>query len=355
MFNILEILRKRRKLWKYYLLVLTILLFLAFIVSVRVGSLPISYMDIFYVLSKRLVPIPLVENSVVSESKEYVIVNLRFPRALMSILVGSALALAGCIFQAVFKNPLADPYIIGVSSGAVLGAALAIVLGLTIVFPYMSGITSTAFVCALITIYVVYRLALIDGRVPTNMLLLAGVMVSIFISALVSILMVIAGKELHVLIFWLMGGFSHVRWHYLYTTTPIIISCMAIVFIYSRNLNLLLLSEEEAQQLGVDVTKNIKIFLVLGSLITATAVSASGSIGFIGLIIPHMMRILVGPNHRILLPVSMLAGATLLTMCDVLARIVYMPMELPVGVITALTGGPFFLYLLRKGKGTYTF
>jgi iron complex transport system permease protein len=167
--------------------------------------------------------------------------------------------------------------------------------------------------------------------------------------------MVVAGKELHMLIFWLMGGFSHGRWPYVYVATLVIIPCIILTFLFSRRLNLLLLSEEEAQQLGVDVTKSIKGFLVLGSLLTAAAVSTSGSIGFIGLIIPHMMRILVGPDHRILLPSSILAGTIFLTLCDILARVVFMPTELPVGVITALTGGPFFLYLLRKGKGSYVF
>ena len=324
-----------------------------FIASVRIGVMQISYKDIFYILLKKLGF--NIHGYTVKEAKEFVIVNFRFPRALMSMLVGAALATAGCIFQAVFKNPLADPYIIGVSSGAALGAALAIVLKVSVFFPGLSGVTSTAFLFSLLTIYAVYRLASVEGRIPVTVLLLAGVMVSIFLSALVSILMVVAGKELHVLVFWLMGGFSYVRWPYVFISTPIIIPCLILTLLFSRRLNLLLLSEEEAQHLGVDVTKNIKGFLVLGSLITAIAVSCSGSIGFIGLIIPHMMRLLVGPDHRVLLPSSILAGTSFLTLCDIIARVVFMPAELPVGVITALTGGPFFLYLLRRSRGSYMF
>ena len=351
--KILELVRKRQKLWKHYLIILSIFSFLMFILSVRIGVMQISYGEIFWVLLKKL---NLAYGSYnVKEAEEFVIVNFRFPRAFMSMLVGAALAAAGCIFQAVFKNPLADPYVIGVSAGAALGAALAIVLGLSIILPGMSAITSTAFLFSLLTIYAVYRLASVNGSIPVTTLLLAGVMVSIFLSAIVSTLMVVAGKELHMLIFWLMGGFSYARWPYVYVATPIIIPCIILTFLFSRRLNLLLLSEEEAQQLGVDVTKSIKGFLVLGSLLTAAAVSTSGSIGFIGLIIPHMMRILVGPDHRILLPSSILAGTIFLTLCDILARVVFMPIELPVGVITALTGGPFFLYLLRKGKGSYVF
>jgi len=354
--NISELLRRRAKLWKYYIIFLSFLMVLAFTISVRIGPLQTSYMDIFQVLLKKVF-LWLNWNAMleVEKTKEFVIWNFRFPRASMSILVGAALAASGCVFQAVFKNPLADPYVIGVSSGAALGAAVAIILGLHIAFLGVSSIAFTAFIGALVTILAVYRLASAEGRISVTSLLLAGVIVSIFLSAVLSILMVFSGWELHVLIFWLMGGFSHIRWPYVTTASPIIISCLICILLLARNLNLLLLSEEEAQHLGIDVFKTIKIFIVFGSFITAVAVSCSGCIGFVGLVVPHMMRILLGPDHRILLPSSILAGASLLTFCDIVARIACPPIELPVGVITALIGAPFFLYLLYRKREVYTF
>lgn len=351
-----KLLKQKTKLWKYYLIFLSFLLILAFVISVRIGYLHVSYVEIFQILLRKMFPWFNLDTALeVRKAEEYVIWNFRFPRAFMSMLVGAALAASGCIFQAIFKNPLADPYIIGVSSGAALGAAVAIILGLSISFPGVSGIASTAFIGALVTLFIVYRLATTGGRVSVTTLLLAGVIVGIFFSAILSILMVFSGWELHVLIFWLMGGFSHIRWPYVITSTPIILTCLILTFFLARNLNLLLLSEEEAQYLGLDVFKAIKVFLVLGAFMTAIAVSCSGCIGFVGLVVPHIMRILLGPDHRILLPSSILAGASLLTLCDVMARVIFPPIELPVGVVTALIGAPFFLYLLHKRREIYIF
>jgi len=352
--DIVKAVERRQRFWIYYVIILSITLFFVAVLSVRIGVMDITYRDILLVLLRGLYLLPSDHGSI-EYSKEFVIVNMRLPRILTSILVGLALATAGCIFQAIFKNSLADPYVIGVSSGAALGAAVAIVLGLNIALPGISGVASTAFIFSLMAILLVYRLASSGNRLHPGSLLLAGVIVSIFLSALVSMLMVVASRELHILVFWLMGGFSHAQWYHVLTLLPVLLPCLVLIYPFSRNLNLVLLSEEEAQHLGVDVAKTIKTFLILGSLITAVAVSTSGTIGFVGLIVPHIMRILVGADHRILLPSAALGGAVFLTLCDILARVVLEPVELPVGIITALIGGPFFLYLLRRWRGSYVF
>lgn len=251
--------------------------------------------------------------------------------------------------QAVFRNPMASPYILGISSGAAFGASLAIVLGMS----FVTGIYSVplmAFLFALLTVFVVYGIAKVGERMPVEILLLTGIAVGSLFSALVSLMLYIAGEKLSTIVFWLMGGFWMSDWNRVLIAAPLILSGIATIFLFSRHLNLILMGEETAMNLGLEVETFKKVVLVFASLITATAVSVCGIIGFVGLIIPHLMRIVVGPDHRILLPSSCLVGATFLIWVDTLARVIIKPTELPVGIITALLGVPFFLYLLRKRK-----
>ena len=248
---------------------------------------------------------------------------------------------------------MADPYVLGVSAGAAVGASLAIVLGIGFTLLGVNTVPISAFAGSLIAIFVVYNISRVGSRVPVTTLLLSGIAVSIFLSAIVVVLQVIAGERLHIIVFWLMGSFSYVEWADIWAILPLICFGTVATYVYARELNILALGEETAQHLGVEVEKAKKVLLIFGSLITAAAVSISGLIGFIGLIIPHMTRIVIGPDHRILLPTSIIVGATFLVICDAVARVIISPVELPVGVITALAGGPFFIYLLRKKKESY--
>ncbi len=283
-----------------------------------------------------------------SSNEETIIFQIRLPRIILGILVGAALGVAGATMQGLFKNPIADPYIIGISSGAALGATMAIVFGLDELGLYT--LPSMAFISATAAIFLVYNIASVGGKLPVGTLLLAGMAVSLFLSAITSFMMYISGEKLHGIFFWLMGGLWSSSWDHVWITLPLVFVGTTVIYIFARDLNVMLLDEEPAQHLGIDVERLKKIMIISASLITASAVAVSGIIGFVGLIIPHIMRILVGPDHRILLPCSALIGGTFLVWADTLARTIIAPTEIPVGIITALFGAPFFIYLLRKRK-----
>ncbi|KQC03369.1 MAG: iron ABC transporter [Methanoculleus sp. SDB] len=265
--------------------------------------------------------------------------DIRLPRVITAFLVGCGLAVAGTAMQGLFKNSMADPYIIGTSSGAALGAAVSIVL------LGAKGLPIFAFIGATGATFTVYILATRKGRAPVETLLLTGVALSMFFSAFLSFLMYSAGNSLHQIIFWLMGGFWTVEWSDVRTALLILIGSL-VLFVFSRDLNILSLGEEEAVHLGVNVERLKKILLLFSSFITGIAVSIAGAIGFIGLITPHIMRLIVGPDHRLLLPSAMIAGGLFLLWADTIAR--SFANEMPVGVITSFVGAPFFVYLLRR-------
>lgn len=275
--------------------------------------------------------------------------DVRIPRVLLAALVGASLACAGTAMQAIFRNPMADPFIIGVSSGAAVGAVSAGLVGLTVVIGAFTA-PALAFVGALVTVLVVYKMGTVKGRVYVDTLLLSGVAVAAFLGAVVSFLIYFAREDYHMLIPWLLGSFSVANWSYVWTLAlPAVIGTF-IVFMYGRELNALLLGEETAHNLGADPEFLKKMMLTTAALVTAGAVAFTGIIGFVGLIVPHMMRIIVGANHRILVPAATLFGASFLIWADAVARTAVPGQELPVGIITALCGGPFFLYLLRRSR-----
>lgn len=325
------------------------------IISLNVGYTNIPWSRIFNIILNR---IPLLKDFIVtpnySEGEKLIITEIRLPRIFASILVGMGLSTAGVIFQGIFKNPMADPYVIGVSSGAALGAALAIILGVGFQIFGLNTISIMAFILALTTVFIVYNISKVGGQVPVLTLLLSGIAVSIFLSAILSILQVMSGVELHRLVFWLMGGFSMVEWQAVQSIFPMTCLCIVLSYFFARDLNIMTLSSEEAQQLGVNIERTKVILIAIGALVTAAAVSISGLIGFVGLIIPHIMRIIVGSDHRILIPSALLTGAIFLTLCDSIARVIFIPSELPVGIVTALFGGPFFIYLIRTKRGHYS-
>ena len=271
--------------------------------------------------------------------------EIRMPRVLLAFLVGAALSVAGVILQDLFLNPLTDPYVTGVSSGAALGATVAIVLGLQVAV----GLTGFALVGGFLALAVVWSAARRRGRLDVYVLLLAGVSISYLCTALISILMIRAGNDLHAIVYWLMGSFSGRGW------PEVRIALFAVPFMilplfFVREMNILLQGEKRALELGVEVERTKIVLIITAATLTAIAVSVSGVIAFVGLVIPHLVRLLVGPNHRRLLPFSLLLGAALLGIADLLSRTMLQPSEVPVGVVTTLVGAPVFVYLLRRGR-----
>ncbi|MDS0283660.1 vitamin B12 ABC transporter permease BtuC [Haloarcula onubensis] len=280
----------------------------------------------------------------VSPIQRRIVMGIRLPRILLGAVVGFALAAAGTIMQGIFRNPMADPSIIGVSSGAAVGAVGFIVAGASL--PFGLGLRAAAFAGALVAAFGVYLIATENGRTPVATLLLAGVAVQTFLGAVVSFLLLNAGESIRRALFWLMGHLKGAAWPEVWTSLLLVAIPFALLLVYARDLNVMLLGEEDAQSLGVEVERTKRVLLALASFATAAGVAVAGIIGFVGLIVPHVMRLLVGPDHRVLLPTSALAGASFLVATDTLAR--SGSAELPVGIVTAALGAPFFLYLLRK-------
>jgi iron complex transport system permease protein len=253
------------------------------------------------------------------------------------------------VFQALFRNPMADPAIIGVSSGAALGAILVILAGGGAALGGL-GAAGAAFAGALVTAFLVYRLARLGPSVQVATLLLAGIAVAAIISSVISLLMTFSGEEIRSIYFWLLGGLGARGWPAVEASAPFVVLGAALTMATAGDLNLTALGDERAAQLGLEVERFKRLSLAAGSLLTAAAVSVAGVIGFVGLMTPHILRLFIGADHRRLLPASILGGATFMVLADLAARTVLSPEEIPVGAVTALLGGPFFLYLLRTGR-----
>jgi len=324
------------------LLVLAAALLATVITSVAVGPVWIAPQTIAAMLANLVVP----GNHTWSEAEAIIIFQIRLPRTFMALLVGSGLAVAGVAMQALFKNPLADPYVLGASSGAGFGAALIISLGVvSAIF-----VPLAAFAGAIIASFTVYALSMIGPRSSVSLLLLSGIALSTFFSALISYLMFVAGSNLQELVFWLMGGFWASTWQYVEITFPVILIGAVILYAYARDLNLMLSGEESAQHLGVAVENLKRVLLVTVSFVVGVAVAFCGIIGFVGLIVPHVVRTFTGPDHKALIPASALFGGILLIWADIIARSAIPGTEVPVGIITALLGAPFFMYLVRSKR-----
>jgi len=274
-----------------------------------------------------------------------VVVDVRLPRILSAAIVGGGLAISGVVFQGILLNPLADPYTLGVSAGAAFGASLALLLNIGLLGSY--SVPLFAFVGAVATLLFVIYLSSASGGVSSNNLILSGIIVAAILSAGISFLKYIADEQVAVIIFWLMGSFGSKTWMDVSLTLALVgIGCTVFIF-YARDLNLMSLGNRTASSLGVDTRKVTITLLITASLVAAICVSVSGIIGFVGLLVPHMMRLITGPDNRRLVPVSLLAGAILLLVADTITRAV-LPSEIPIGVLTALIGGPFFCYVFRK-------
>jgi len=347
---------KRSSRWKIILAALVLALILTIIVSLNIGYASISFSQILDIIGKQ---IPFIGGSInsssISPSSQAIILLIRLPRVLAAALVGAALAAAGVIYQGIFRNPMADSYLLGASAGASVGYSIAILYVSSALTIVGLGIAQTfAFIFALLTVLLVLFISRVGHRIPITTLLLSGVVVNIFLLAMETLMELHSGQALTGIIAWLAGGFSDIVWLQVGTVFPFVIIGIAIAFFFTRDLNMFSMGDETAQHLGVN-TERVRLFLLLiASLMTAAAVAISGVIGFVGLIIPHMTRLAIGPDHRILLPASAVVGAMFLVICDAVARVATGAAELPVGVITALVGTPFFIYLLRRRKTTYS-
>ncbi|MBN2734080.1 MAG: iron chelate uptake ABC transporter family permease subunit [Methanomicrobiaceae archaeon] len=282
--------------------------------------------------------------------EEVIVMDIRLPRIVLGALIGTSLAISGVALQSLFRNPMADPYILGISNGAALGATIVFVYGSAWAFSFYT-LPAMAFIFGLSTIFLVYRVAKVGNQIPVNTLLLSGIAIAALFSAVNSFIMFTGGQNLQQIMFWTMGGLSGRGWDYVWIMLPFTIAGVIIMLSLTRQLNAMMFGEESAQYLGIEVEKLKKILLITTALITSAAVSVSGIIGFVGLIIPHIVRLVTGPDHRILIPASIFAGAMFIVIADMFARIIIAPAELPLGVITALCGAPFFLYLLRSKRG----
>ncbi len=339
----------RRRTYRLVMMALVAALVVVVLVSTMVGAAGLSVGEVLRALGGLLVS----GGDATGDYPDWaprLLLSLRLPRIVLALLVGVALSTAGASFQGVFRNPLAEPYLLGVSAGAGLGATIAIVFRPLASFG-IYGLPLLAFVGATAAAFLVYRLATFSGKTAGASLLLSGVAVGSTLTAIISFLMVATESDLHTVVVWLMGGLTTATWNKVYIVLPVVAVGFTYMMFMSRRLNLLLMGEERARELGVDGQRTRRNLMIAASLTTAAAVAFAGLIGFIGLMVPHIMRILVGPDHRRLLPASAVFGALLLLAADTVARTALAPAEIPVGIITAAVGGPFFLYLLRSRKG----
>jgi iron complex transport system permease protein len=288
------------------------------------------------------------ENSAnIPESTYYIILNLRLPRVLLAVVTGGGLSVCGVAYQAIFRNPLSDPYVLGVSSGASLGAAIAIIIALDGAF---LGISALSFLTALLTVILIIGISSIGNRLHTTTLLLAGISINFLISALISVLMILNKQEMDKIIFWTMGSLASANYESVAITACFVFIGVMIVALYARDLNTMLLGSSSARTMGVNVERTKKIILVSSTLMIAVIVSFTGVIGFIGLVVPHIVRLIVGSDNRRILPYALLGGMLFMLSADIVCRTVIPPSELPIGSITSLIGAPVFIYLLFNAK-----
>ncbi|MGD2186327.1 MAG: iron ABC transporter permease [Desulfobacterales bacterium] len=333
------------------LALLSVVLGSAVVISTAMGYIRLPAIDVIKILTAKLSG---QEGFIDDMDKLYpvIVLEVRLPRILSAAIVGAGLAISGVVFQGILLNPLADPYTLGVSAGAAFGASLAILLNIG--FMGTASVPLFAFIGAVATLFFVMYLSASGGGISSTNLILSGIIVAAILSAGISFLKYIADEQVAVIIFWLMGSFGSKTWTDV-GLTFLLIGCGFLIFMYyARDLNLMSLGDRTASSLGVDTQKVTLTLLTTASMVAAICVSVSGIIGFVGLLVPHMMRLLTGPDNRRLIPISFLAGAILLLAADTITRAV-LPSEIPIGVLTALIGGPFFCYIFRKQQKTRKF
>ncbi|BCN28789.1 FecCD family ABC transporter permease [Anaeromicropila herbilytica] len=330
---------------------LIIILALEVILSASVGSANLSFFNSLKIIIHR---IPVIGNfydlSDVKEVYIKIVWDIRMPRILLAGLTGCALSVVGASFQGLFKNPLADPHILGVSSGAAVGATIAMLSGMTMSFMGLGVIGIFAFLGALITVFIVYQIACVGNKISTVNIVLTGTAVSMMLSAVISLLMAFHHDQIEKVYLWTMGSFSSATWQKVSFMSFFTLVGIVGIFMFAKELDVMTIGNDSAKSLGIDTSRVKKYLIILASLLVAACVSVSGIIGFVGLVIPHCIRLISGPKHKRLLPFSALGGAIFMIFCDTIARTITAPSELPVGVITAILGTPYFIYLLQHNK-----
>ncbi len=332
-----------------FISLLAIVLATAIVIATGMGFLKISPTEVVQVLLARISGRALPEG--INTVFPLVIMDVRLPRILTSAIVGGGLAVSGGVFQAILLNPLADPYTLGISSGAAFGASMVLILtifGITV--PAWVSVPLFSFLGALGTLFAVFALASPRDNYSSNTLILSGVIVASILSAGIGFIKYLADEKVGIIIFWLMGSFVGKSWTDVTLTLSFTLPGVLVILYFTRDLNIMALGARTAASLGVETGKTRKILLVWASLITAICVSVSGIIGFVGLIVPHLLRLLLGPDNRILIPACFFGGAILLLSADTVTRAI-LPSELPIGILTSLIGGPFFCYIFRRRQG----
>jgi iron complex transport system permease protein len=332
-----------------FISLLAIVLATAIVIATGMGFLKISPTEVVQVLLARISGRALPEG--INTVFPLVIMDVRLPRILTSAIVGGGLAVSGGVFQAILLNPLADPYTLGISSGAAFGASMVLILtifGITV--PVWVSVPLFSFLGALGTLFAVFALASPRDNYSSNTLILSGVIVASILSAGIGFIKYLADEKVGIIIFWLMGSFVGKSWTDVTLTLSFTLPGVLVILYFTRDLNIMALGARTAESLGIETGKTRKILLVWASLITAICVSVSGIIGFVGLIVPHLLRLLLGPDNRILIPACFFGGAILLLSADTVTRAI-LPSELPIGILTSLIGGPFFCYIFRRRQG----
>ncbi|SCJ76255.1 Probable ABC transporter permease protein HI_1471 [uncultured Eubacterium sp.] len=309
------------------------------------GAADITIKDTLIVLTNKITGLLGAEADTLG-AKNTIIWDLRFPRSLLAFLVGGALALCGGVYQAIFKNPMADPFVLGISSGAAFGATIGIILAIPASFMGLNTISFFAFGGAILAIFFVYNIARVGKQANTTSLLLCGIAVNQLLTAVISFAMLLSANQMKKIYFWTLGSFSSKGWDHVFNVLPYIIIGLIVIFLFAKELDIIVLGDETAIRFGIDVEKNKRILFVVTSLVMASCVSVSGIIGFVGLVSPHIVRLIFGPAHKKLLPLSFLLGGIVLCICDTISRSI-IASEIPVGIVTAIIGAPFFIYLLR--------
>lgn len=327
-----------------------VLLLFSVVISLSLGSANLSLSQVWGILLHQLPFLQSLIDSNWPESAEQIILKVRLPRVFLAILVGACLSLAGSGFQGVLRNPLADPYTLGVASGSAVGAAFIILFGFHTSLFGIWTIPLVAFATGLISLLVVLRLANVHGKFKLETIILSGVVVSAFLGSLVSFMVSMSDQVVNEIVFWLMGSLALRGWSFTFVLLPYLAIGIVVLLSYGRTLNLFALGERQAAHLGVNIKRTRLVVLVVSTLITSAAVSIVGTIGFVGLVVPHLVRLIVGPDYRLLLPLSLIFGAIYVLWADTIARTLLSPTEIPLGVVTAFLGAPFFAYLLRRNK-----
>lgn len=339
----------RNELWFHLLLIFILVLSITF--SASFGSADLSVTDSLKLIASRIPYLGnYINSSEIAEVYPKIVWQIRMPRILLAGIAGCGLSVVGAAFQGMFRNPLADPHILGVSSGAALGATIAMLSGIGLNFLGLGMIGTFALIGALLTSFIVYQLSSVGNRLPVVNILLTGTAVSTMLSAIISFLMTFNHDKIEKVYLWTMGSFSAATWDKVLFLAIITAICCGVIILFSSELDVITTGNDTAESLGIDTVKVKKLLIMVASLQVAACVSISGIIGFVGLVIPHCIRMIIGPKHKVLLPFSCLGGAIFMIICDTIARNAAAPSEIPVGVITAILGTPYFIYLLQQNK-----